>query len=154
MVSDRARPEDDAIAIGALRIRYLVDGTVTGAGAGMFELTIPPGAKSPPAHSHDNEEYLYCIEGQMRCFVGDAVRMLEPGDSNYTPPGVVHSFDNPGDATARILVVNTPDIGAQYFRDVAAAIGGTGAPDPVTIAEVMLRYGLRPVAPKTPTFHD
>jgi quercetin dioxygenase-like cupin family protein len=147
-------PEAGAIAIGALRIRYLVDGTVTGAGAGMFELTIPPGAKSPPAHSHDNEEFLYCIEGQMRCFAGDVVRVLAPGDSNYTPPGVVHSFDNPGDETARILVVNKPDIGAQYFRDVAAAVSGPGAPDPAKIAGVMLRYGLRPAVPEPAAGRD
>jgi len=37
------------IAIGALEIRYLLDGTVTGASLGMFELTVPPGAKLPPA---------------------------------------------------------------------------------------------------------
>jgi uncharacterized RmlC-like cupin family protein len=85
----------------------------------------------------------------MRCLVGDEVRALGAGDTNYTPPGVVHSFDNPHDQTARILVVNSPDIGAQYFRDIAAALAGPGGPDLASMTAVMLRYGLTPVVPKT-----
>lgn len=139
----------EVIAIGALRIRYLIDGTVNGVAAGMFELTIPPGAKSPPAHSHDNEEILYCLEGAMRCVVGGEVRALAKGNTNYTPPGVVHSFDNPHDSTARILVVNSPDIGAQYFRDIAAALAGPDGHDHAKMAAVMRRYGLTLVAPNT-----
>ncbi|WP_238542391.1 cupin domain-containing protein [Sphingomonas sp. PAMC 26621] len=138
--------DQDVIAIGALQIRYLIDGTRTGAAAGMFELTIPPGAQSPPAHSHDNEEYLYCLEGAMRCFVGDEVRALATGDTNYTPPGVIHAFDNPHGTSARVLVINSPDIGAQYFRDISAVLAS--GPDPARMGAVMRRYGLRLVPPK------
>ncbi len=35
--------EQPVVKIGQLEIRYLVDGTVTGAGLGMFELTVAPG---------------------------------------------------------------------------------------------------------------
>jgi hypothetical protein len=38
----------------------------------------------------------------------------------------------------------TPDIGAHYFRDVAAAISAGGPPDPTKLLEVMTRYGLVP----------
>jgi hypothetical protein len=48
---------------------------------------------------------------------------------------------------ARALVVNSPDIGAQFFRDVAAVLGGGGPPDKVALAQVMGRYGLVPSAP-------
>jgi hypothetical protein len=43
--------EQSVVKIGQLEIRYLMDGTVTGAGVGMFELTVLPGARVPPAHS-------------------------------------------------------------------------------------------------------
>jgi hypothetical protein len=49
-----SKAEQDVISIGQLQIRYLRDGAADGT-AGMFELVVPPGAKSPPAHSHDNE---------------------------------------------------------------------------------------------------
>ena len=138
--------DQDLIAIGQLRVRYLLDGAASGT-AGMFELTVPTGAKSPPAHSHGNEEIIYGLEGVLRCTVGGEVREVGPGDVSYTPSGVVHVFDNPHDAPARVLVVNTPDIGAQYFRDVATAAAGAGGPDPGKIIEVMGRYGLIPAPP-------
>ncbi len=129
------------ISIGQLQVRYRLDGAASRT-AGMFELTVPPGAKSPPAHSHDNEEIIYGLEGTLRCVVGGEVRDVGPGDVSYTPPGVVHAFGNPHDRTARALVVNTPDIGAQYFRDLAEAAGAPGGPDPARMVEVMGRYGL------------
>ena len=138
--------DQEIISVGALQIRYLLDGAASGT-AGMFELTVPPGAKSPPAHSHANEEIIYGLENVMCCAVGDEVREVGPGQTSYTPSGVVHAFSNPHDRPARVLVINTPDIGAQYFRDVAEASGGPGGPDPTKIITVMGRYGLLPAPP-------
>lgn len=135
--------EQPVITIGQLEIRYLMDGTVTGAASGMFELTVPPGARVPPAHSHSaNEELMYCLEGTLRSVVGGEVRDLKPGERTYTPRGVVHAFSNPHEHVARALVILTPDIGAQYFRDVAQVVGAPGGPTPAKMAEVMTRYGL------------
>lgn len=141
--------EQPPVKVGQLEIRYLMDGTVTGAASGMFELTVPPGARVPPAHSHrDNEEIVYVLEGRLRYSVDDETRDLRPGEKMYTPRGSVHAFSNPHDATARALIILTPDIGAQYFRDVAAVVNGPGAPDPAKLIEVMTRYGLKPAAPR------
>jgi len=144
------QPRDDApITIGQLEIRYLMDGTVEGAASGMFELVVPPGAQVPPPHSHaDNEEIMYCLEGTLRSTVGGEVRDLKPGERAFTPRGVPHAFSNPHDKVARALVVLTPDIGAQYFRDVAAVLGAPGGPNPAKMVEVMKRYGLTLVPPK------
>ena len=60
----------------------------------------------------------------------------------------MHHFSNPGSETARALVMLTPDIGAQYFRDVAALASAGGPPDRTKLMEVMARYGLVPAAPK------
>ncbi len=140
--------DETIIEIGQLKIRYLIDGVTSGAASGMFELTVPPGARVPPPHSHsDNEEILYCLEGVLRCSVGDEVCYLHPGEKGYTPRGVVHGFSNPFDRPARALVIITPDIGAQYFHDVAEVVGAPGGPDPAKIAAVMGRYGLVPVPP-------
>lgn len=139
--------DQDVISIGLLQIRYLRDGAADGT-AGMFELTVPPGANSPPAHSHENEEMVYCLEGVLRATVGDEVRDLGPGQSGYTPAGVAHSFSNPHDRPARVLVINTPDIGAQYFREIAEAAADPGGPDPARMVKIMRRYGLTIAPPK------
>jgi quercetin dioxygenase-like cupin family protein len=136
-----------AIKVGQLQVRYLVDGARSG-GLGMFELTIPAGAHVPPPHSHtDNEECVYVLEGVLRYTVDDETRDLGPGEWMSTPRGSVHQFGNPGTGTARALVVMTPDIGAQFFVDVAA-LGAGGPPDRARLLDVMSRYGLVPAAPK------
>jgi hypothetical protein len=66
----------------------------------------------------------------------------------YRPRGSVHAFGNPHAGTARALIILTPDIGLQYFRDVAEVAGAPGGPDPAAMAAVMTRYGLVLVAPK------
>ena len=144
--------EQPVIKIGQLEIRYLLDGTVTGAGVGMLEMTVPAGARVPPAHSHrNNEEVIYVIEGVLRYTVDGETRDLAPGQRMYTPRGSVHAFSNPHGGLARALVILTPDIGAQYFRDVAEVANAPGGPNPAKMMEVMARYGLVLAPPKPPT---
>jgi hypothetical protein len=80
----------------------------------------------------------------LRYRVGAEERDLAPGEWMFTPRGTVHAFSNPHAAPARALVTNTPDIGAQYFRDVAAVVGAGGPPDKAKLLAVMQRYGLTP----------
>jgi uncharacterized cupin superfamily protein len=135
------------INVGQLRIRYLIDGSQDGS-LGMFELTVPPNANVPPPHSHsNNEELVYVLDGTLRYRVGDQTRDLGPGQSMHTPRGVAHAFVNPFDRVARALIVLSPDIGNQYFKDVASVINAGGPPDKAALVEVMGRYGLVPAAP-------
>jgi quercetin dioxygenase-like cupin family protein len=136
------------VKVGQIEIRYLVDGTQTG-GLGLFEMNVPAGARVPPPHSHTkNEECVYVLEGVLRYSVDDETRDLKPGEWMSTPRGSVHHFSNPGFETARTLVILTPDIGMQFFRDVGAVAGAGGPPDRAKLVEVMARYGLVLAAPK------
>ena len=136
------------IKVGQMEIRYLVDGAQSG-GLGLFEMKVPAGARVPPPHSHtDNEECVYVLEGVLRYTVDDETRDLAPGEWMSTPRGSVHQFSNPGSDTSRALVMMTPDIGAQFFVDVAAVASAGGPPDRTKLMEVMTRYGLVPAAPK------
>lgn len=136
------------INAGQLGIRYLVDGSLSGS-MGIFELTVPAGSNVPPPHSHsNNEEIVYVLEGTLRYTVGGDTRDLEPGQTMHTPKGTVHGFSNPFDRVARALIVLSPDIGAQYFRDVAAVVNAGGPPDKTALIAVMSRYGLVPAAPR------
>ncbi len=144
--------EQPVVKIGQLEIRYLMDGTVTGPGVGLFELNVPPGAQDPPAHNHrNNEEVVYVLDGVLRYTVDDETRDLAPGQRMYTPRGSVHAFSNPHDNPARALIILTPDIGARYFRDIAAVATAPGGPDPAKMAAVMARYGLVLAPPKPAT---
>lgn len=136
------------VSVGQLGIRYLIDGAATES-MGVFELTVPPGSNVPPPHSHsNNEEIVYVLEGTLRYSVGPESRNLAPGQTMHTPRGVVHGFSNPFDVPARALIVLFPDIGLQYFKDVAAVVNKGGPPDKATLVSVMGRYGLVPAAPR------
>lgn len=139
---------DQIVKVGQLEIRYLVDGARTG-GLGLFEMKVPAGAHVPPPHSHsNNEECIYVLEGTLRYSVDDQTRDLKPGDWMSTPRGAVHHFSNPGAETVRALIVLTPDIGEQFFREVGALAAAGGPPDPARLIAVMTRYGLVPAASK------
>jgi quercetin dioxygenase-like cupin family protein len=136
------------VKVGQMEIRYLVDGARKG-GLGLFEMTVPAGAHVPPPHSHtDNEECVYVLEGVLRYTVDGETRDLRSGEWMSTPGGSVHHFSNPGTETARTLVMMTPDIGEQFFRDVGALAAAGGPPDRAKLTAVMTRYGLVPAAPK------
>jgi len=140
-----AAQSPEPIHAGQLRIRYLVDGSRTGS-LGVFELEVPPGSNVPPPHSHtNNEECVYVLAGTLRYSVDAETRDLTVGQTMRTPRGAVHAFSNPFAETARALIVLSPDIGAQYFRDVAAVIDAGGPPDKAALVAVMARYGLVPV---------
>jgi quercetin dioxygenase-like cupin family protein len=136
------------INAGQLGIRYLIDGSER-ASMGMFELTVQPGSNVPPPHSHsNNEEIVYVLQGKLRYTVGSDTRDLAPGESMHTPKGTTHAFSNPFDSVARALIILSPDIGAQYFKDVAAVVNAGGPPDKAALVAVMSRYGLVPSAPR------
>ena len=136
----------EVIRIGQLEIHYL-QSAGGGCEMGSFLLVVPPGSNVPPPHSHPgNEELIYVLEGTLRYTVDGVTRDLEPGESMGTPRGSVHGFSNPHAKVARALVINTPDIGAGYFRDVAALARAGGPPDRARLLEIMRRYGLVPAA--------
>jgi quercetin dioxygenase-like cupin family protein len=130
------------IIIGGLTINYFKDGSKDKS-LGAFELTVAPGAKVPPPHSHSlNEEYVYVLEGKLRYSVNGEARDLSPGESMATPRGAVHAFSNPFAETAKALVILSPDVGAQYFREVSQVLTAGHPPDIQKIKEVMGKYGL------------
>jgi quercetin dioxygenase-like cupin family protein len=134
----------EPIKVGGLTIDYFIDGSKNG-GLGVFELTVPPGSSVPPPHSHThNDECVYVLAGVLRYSVDGVVRDLKPGEWMQTPRGSVHGFSNPHKDTARALIMLSPDIGAQYFRDVAGVVAAGGPPDKAKLLQVMSRYGLVP----------
>jgi mannose-6-phosphate isomerase-like protein (cupin superfamily) len=138
---------DEVIRIGDLEIRYLSE-AAGGCRMGCFEMRVAPNGSTPPPHSHPgHEELVYVLEGTLRYRVGENTRDLGPGDSMATPCGEVHSFSNPHAEPVRALVINTPDIGADYFREIASIMGAGGPPDKAAVVATMRKFGLVPASP-------
>jgi transcriptional regulator with XRE-family HTH domain len=54
---------------------------------------------------HDEEEFVYVLEGELLMSLGDETLRLLAGDSTYYEGGVRHRWETPPGQTARILVV-------------------------------------------------
>ncbi|GAB4265173.1 MAG: XRE family transcriptional regulator [Deferrisomatales bacterium] len=56
-------------------------------------------------YSHEGEECVYLLEGELEFRTPDELRTLKPGDCLYFESDVAHAFRSLGDAPARALVV-------------------------------------------------
>lgn len=149
----QVNPAEEVIRLGPLEVRFLLTGEDSGGTIAMFEVVVPGGQRlNAPAHSHDHyEETIYGVEGAMTWTVDGQQIDVEPGQAICIPRGAVHRFDNNSEHDVKVLCAVSPAaIGPQYFREAAEVIkaAGGGPPDKAKMAEVMLRHGLRPAAPK------
>jgi quercetin dioxygenase-like cupin family protein len=139
---------DQEIKVGAMAIRFLVDGAESGGSVAMFEFDVPVGTKVAAAHSHDAyEETVYGLAGVLTWTLDGTPIDVGPGEALLIPRGAVHQFDNTGEVDATALAVVTPGLlGPEYFREVAAILGAAagGPPDVAALGAVMRRHGLTP----------
>jgi quercetin dioxygenase-like cupin family protein len=136
----------EEIRVGAMAIRFLVEGEQSGGSVAVFEFDVPAGTTLPAAHSHDGyEETIYGLEGVLTWTVEGNSIDVGPGETLCIPRGAVHQFDNPHETDAKTLAIVTPGIlGPDYFREVAAILDAAagGPPDYVALGEVMSRHGI------------
>jgi quercetin dioxygenase-like cupin family protein len=142
-------PPKEIIRVGPIEIRFLLDGDDTAGRLSVFEVLVPPGARVPAPHYHEQvDEVAYGLEGVLTFTVGGRANRIGPGDRCFIPRGVVHHFANDGAEPTRMLSVLTPaTIGPAFFREMAALLAASGPPEPARIAEAMRRHGLIVVPP-------
>jgi transcriptional regulator with XRE-family HTH domain len=69
---------------------------------------IAPGASSGESYSHEGEEFLYLLRGELWIAVEDEEYRLKAGDSFYFESAAQHRWKNPGRTETSVLWVNTP----------------------------------------------
>jgi quercetin dioxygenase-like cupin family protein len=135
------------------RITYLITGAETGGAFFMAEVSVVPGG-GPPPHVHSREdESFYVQQGTLAVQVGDNALNIAEGDFVRMPRGVVHSFKNVGEVTAKLLMVATPAGLENYFAETffpAADIADIPQIGQAVIARAMKtapKYGLELLLP-------
>jgi len=103
----------------------------------VVEHTLPPGKLAAPLHRHTNEDEIsYILEGQMGVQEGDAVSVVETGETAVKERGVWHTFWNPGPEPLRFLEIITPGAFAWYFAQADAILPETGEPGDQAVAQL------------------
>ena len=106
----------------------------------LGETVVQPGFPGPPPHTHERlHDMFYVLEGTLTMRLGDETIELAEGGFVCVPPGVVHTFSNPGPTSVRLLNFNTPAGWENYMRDLGAALAH-GTPSSEEIGRIASRY--------------
>lgn len=71
----------------------------------VMEITLEPGAGLRDMSSHEGDECIYVLQGQMQLHYGSRVRRLKAGESQYFDALLPHSFNNPTTRPMKFLAV-------------------------------------------------
>lgn len=83
-----------------------------------LEITVPPGAPSPPPHFHPRqEEQWHVVAGSLSVLVGGDWRTLAEGESVTIPAGQVHTLKNRTTTPVRVLDVHVPALDFQDYME-------------------------------------
>ncbi|MBW1712373.1 MAG: cupin domain-containing protein [Deltaproteobacteria bacterium] len=70
-----------------------------------FFISLKPEEAEEELSSHDGEEFIFILEGQMEAHVGPEIEVLNPGDAIYYSSTVPHLVKCHGDKETKILAV-------------------------------------------------
>jgi quercetin dioxygenase-like cupin family protein len=69
---------------------------------------IAPQSGSGESYTHEGEEFLYILQGELQISLQEEEYRLRPGDSFYFESHTPHRWINPGRDETWVLWVNTP----------------------------------------------
>lgn len=113
-----------AYPMGRLDAIFKADGDETAGRYSISEWWLEPHTKGPGAHSHDEDDVFYVLEGTISFRIGERWVDAPKGSFVLAPGGTPHDFENRTSARAGMLNVSSPgpfepDMPAiaEWFRD-------------------------------------
>jgi mannose-6-phosphate isomerase-like protein (cupin superfamily) len=108
----------------------------------IMERTLPPGGRRPPSHRHTNcSEAYFVLDGLVSVTVEDEELAVGPEGFVLVPRGTRHTFGNPAEHEARLLVIHAPAMDA-YFAGLHDLWNRGQAPSPDEERALMARFGM------------
>jgi mannose-6-phosphate isomerase-like protein (cupin superfamily) len=94
--------------MGRVSATFKADEGETESRYSVSEWWLDPGTPGPGAHSHDEDDLFYVIEGVVSIRIGDEWRECPKGSFVLVPGGVTHDFENRGPVRAGFLNFSAP----------------------------------------------
>jgi transcriptional regulator with XRE-family HTH domain len=102
----------------------LLDVSMADLGVGMLDqmvtplvLQLRPEARSGPPVSHDGQDFIFCVSGEVLYTVGGRAFVLETGDSLFFDGRLPHRFQNAAPELTEVLIVlSAPRDSAGYVE--------------------------------------
>lgn len=134
------------ITTPGIDVQFLVDAEDSGGSTTAFISRVGAGARTPPAHKHDDwDETVYCTKGTITYVIDGAKVELGEGQALCVRRGQVHKFDNHTVDDAWMLVVSTPGLFEEgYFLSIAEILNAAtdGPPDLAALLAVQAAHGV------------
>lgn len=112
--------EDDVEALGlpGRELRWVVSpATLRANHCSTCVITVAPGDKVRPAHSHPNgEEVIYIVRGHGRVLVNGEVTPVKAGTTVLFPQGHVHMLHNTGDVEMKVVCFFAPPTNLDNYK--------------------------------------
>lgn len=98
--------------------QVIVSGTANGGTRSEVDITLPPGALTPPPHIHRQQnETVSVMDGAVQVLGGRQWRTLGSGDSVSIPAGTVHTYRIRSDEITRFVMTHTPAMGFERYLE-------------------------------------
>ncbi|HEV2611434.1 MAG TPA: cupin domain-containing protein [Noviherbaspirillum sp.] len=94
--------------MGGMSALFKADGAESNRKYSISEWWLEPNTQGPGAHSHDEDDVFYVLEGTMSFFVDGAWIDCPKGSFVLAPAGATHDFQNRTGARAGVLNISTP----------------------------------------------
>ena len=94
--------------MGRISAVFKADGGETQKAYSISEWWLEPHTQGPGAHSHEEDDVFYVIEGTMSFLVGDRWIDAPKGSFVLAPGGVTHDFENRSSSRAGVLNFSIP----------------------------------------------
>lgn len=100
--------EGRSYPMGRISSVFKADGEETGKRYSVSEWWLEPHTKGPGAHTHDEDDLFYVIEGTMSVLIDGRWVDAQKGSFILAPGGIQHDFENRSSARAGVLNFSIP----------------------------------------------
>ncbi|MFG1497319.1 cupin domain-containing protein [Saccharospirillum sp. HFRX-1] len=95
-------------SMGGIAALFKADGTESNGQYSISEWWLEPFTQGPGAHSHDEDDVFFVIEGTMSFLIGDQWTDAPTGSFVLAPAGLTHDFENRSAQRAGVLNFSVP----------------------------------------------
>ncbi len=112
--------EGRSYSMGSISALFKADGNETGGNYSISEWWLEPHSKGPGAHSHDEDDIFFVIEGTMSFLLGDDWKDAPKGSFVLAPRGVTHDFENRSSERAGVFNISIPGNFEQHIPQIVS----------------------------------
>ena len=139
--------EAETVSVFGAEVAFLALGEQTGGEDAVITFATPPGYMGPELHIHPHTaETIYILEGEFTIWSGDDKFNAPAGTFIRVPRNTPHTFANPTDSPAKLLVFLAPSGREKLFAEGAEMEKTHGSPlPPEKVKELYAKYDTVPV---------